>query len=125
LAHKLPEELEKALLNLPAAEKERLIFTTMREEQFQGPFPHPRHAAEYEKICPGFLARSLAMAEKAQTANIEIAGQKLENERLAIANKHLEIEAQIQHDKQDSEDTKRGQYLGFSVLTALIAAAVF
>lgn len=31
----------------------------------------------------------------------------------------------MQHDKQDSEDTKRGQYSGFSVLAALIAAAVF
>ncbi|KAA6406101.1 hypothetical protein DPQ22_01305 [Candidatus Tokpelaia sp.] len=57
MAYKLPEEFEKALLNLPEAEKEQLIVATMRAEQFQGPFPHPQRAAEYEKICPGFFAR--------------------------------------------------------------------
>ncbi|KAA6205427.1 MAG: hypothetical protein DU429_07135 [Candidatus Tokpelaia sp.] len=55
MAYKLPEEFEKALLNLPEAEKEQLIVATMR------------------------------------AANIEIVGQKLENERLAIVHKILRL----------------------------------
>jgi uncharacterized membrane protein len=31
--------------------------------------PHPRHLAEYEKICPGLADRMVAMAEKAQEKN--------------------------------------------------------
>jgi len=42
----------------------------MHSERFQGSVPHPKHAEAYEKLCPGFLERSLTMAEKAQAANI-------------------------------------------------------
>lgn len=119
-------EIQEALSKLP--EGKRIALTMRKEvygEQFQGPFPHPEHAERYEAICRGFLERCLTLAETAQAANITIAGRKLDNEQQWIAGKNLQIEAQIKRDRQDSDDTKRGQYLGFLVLAALIAAAVF
>jgi len=96
--------------------KEKLTAFAVRGELFQGPFPHPDHAAKYEALCPGFLERSLAMAERAQEANADDNRRKLENER-------LKIEAKAQRDKEDSQDTKRGQYLGFIALMILTVTA--
>jgi len=95
----------------------------IHSEAFQGPVPHPKHAEAYENICPGFLERSLAIAEKAQTANIENSRLALENERLEQINIGKNIDRQAARDRLDSRDTARGQYLGFAALIVLVAAA--
>lgn len=41
-------------------------FEIRQESYFSGPFPRPDHAEQYEKICPGFMDRSLQLAEKEQ-----------------------------------------------------------
>lgn len=88
-----------------------------RTESYCGPLPHPKHLAEYRKDCPDVLERSLVMAERGQIAEIENSRQRLENERRTI-------EAEFEKNHLDSQDTKRGQYLGFLAFIFLIAAAV-
>ncbi len=54
----------------PLETKAQLVTTMV---SMTGPLPPPAIAREYEEICPGFVDRSLRMAEKAQDAAIEAA----------------------------------------------------
>ncbi len=70
-------------------------------ERYEGPLPHPRHLAEYEKIHPGSADRILAMAEKALERN-----ETREDNLIA----------------REYDDRARGMYLGFGALFLLVAS---
>jgi uncharacterized membrane protein len=61
----LATNLEK----LPPQDRQTVI--TMVAGMMTGPLPPPAVAAQYEKLCPGFVDRSLKMAEIAQQAEID------------------------------------------------------
>jgi len=58
---------------LPLEIKAQVIREVTTTVSMTGPLPPPDIAREYEEICPGFVDRSLQMAEKAQEAAIEAA----------------------------------------------------
>lgn len=53
-------------------------FSIERTEIFSGPIPSPVSCKGYEEILPGFTSRALAIAEKAQDADIA-AGKRSDN----------------------------------------------
>jgi len=123
---KQPAEIRDILADIPEESRQKLVAVLQaKSEVFQGPFPHPKHVAKYEELCPNFLERSLTMAEKAQAANIESRHLQLENARLALENEQQKIQMQKHHDILDSQDTRRAQYLGFIALVVLAAIAAF
>lgn len=75
----------------------------LRGALWQGPFPPPAAMEHYERILPGFFERTLSMAERAQSAEIEQARLALEYAR---------------------KDMRRGQLLGFVIAIGAILAAL-
>lgn len=71
----LKEKLEEAISSVigqgQRAQVVERVTQVVAAEIFTGPVPHPRHLAEYEKICHGLADRMVAMAEKAQQKNEE------------------------------------------------------
>lgn len=59
------------LQGLPPQNIEWVIEEVTTMVSMSGPLPPPSIAREYEQICPGYVDRSLAMAEKEQDAAIE------------------------------------------------------
>lgn len=73
-----------------------------RQEQFQGPIPHPNHLKQYEEICPGAADRLIKMAEAQQQA---------------------EIDALALDQANEADDRKRGLRFGFAAFSILVLAA--
>lgn len=74
IRNQLESRLGSDLEALPLERKAQLVREVTTMVAMSGPLPPPAIAREYEEICPGFVDRSLRMAEKAQDASIE-AGQ--------------------------------------------------
>jgi hypothetical protein len=66
----LPRAVESTLApnlqKLPAKERRHVIEEVTTMVAMSGPLPPPDIARQYEEMCPGFVDRSLKMAEKAQ-----------------------------------------------------------
>jgi uncharacterized membrane protein len=78
LKEKLGEAISSVIGQGQSAQIVELVTQVVAEETFTGPVPHPRHLAEYEKICPGLADRMMAMAEKAQEKQEERKSRELE-----------------------------------------------
>jgi len=59
------------LQKLPPRERQTVIEEVTTMVAMSGPLPPPDIARQYEEICPGFVDRSLKMAEMAQQAEID------------------------------------------------------
>lgn len=97
----LSPELNEAIGTL-RPEQRNMIIRAIRQESFSGPLPHPELMSKYEQIQPGFAERIISMAEHQQDHRIDC-------ERKII-------------DGSMSE-TRRGQWLGFSVALLFLGAA--
>jgi len=71
IRNQLERSLGQDLEALPLERKAQLVREVTTMVSMSGPLPPPAIAREYEEICPGFVDRSLRMAEKAQDASIE------------------------------------------------------
>ena len=61
---------ELELGGVPLERKSGIIREVTTMVSMSGPLPPPAIARQYEELCPGFVDRSLRMAEKAQDASI-------------------------------------------------------
>lgn len=59
------------LKGLPKQNMDLVIEEVTMMVSMSGPLPPPAIAREFEQLCPGYVDRSLALAEKAQAASIE------------------------------------------------------
>jgi uncharacterized membrane protein len=73
------------------------------QQSWQGPYPPPDAVERYEKIQPGVFDRIVSMAERMEAAQIEQSAAAL---------------------KYQHEDSRRGQWLGFSVAAGAVVGAV-
>ena len=73
IRNQLERSLGQDLEALPIERKAQLVREVTTMVSMSGPLPPPAIAREYEEICPGFVDRSLRMAEKAQDASIAAA----------------------------------------------------
>ena len=71
IRNQLESRLGSDLEALPLERKAQLVREVTTMVAMSGPLPPPAIAREYEEICPGFVDRSLRMAEKAQDAAID------------------------------------------------------
>lgn len=103
----LAEEVERQIGPLVQAnirkEVVQRVVMMVQEEAYRGPIPHPRHMAEYERICPGAADRLISIAEDVARFNMAEASKQ---------------------QSADNADVKLGMILGFSALIAMIASAV-
>jgi uncharacterized membrane protein len=79
-------KLAPNLQRLPPQDRQHVIEeVTMMMVSMAGPLPPPVIARQYEEMCPGFVDRSLKMAETAQRAEIDASAderQKNQNYRI-------------------------------------------
>jgi uncharacterized membrane protein len=87
------------------------ISSILVSEKFSGPIAHPRHLAEYEKVCPGAADRIIAMAEAEMASRME------------AARAHTQLLQQDQADERD--DRRRGMQFGLATIGGLIFGALF
>ena len=97
------DKLKGILDKLPEL-PERVRVSVAEAMSFVGPLPPPTMYREYENVHAGSAERILAMAEKEQ------------NHRIAWENEALNASGQ---------ETKRGQWLGFTIAAGCIGAATF
>ena len=95
--------------------------TAFRSESYQGPVPHPDHAAAYEKLVPGSAGRFLAMAEKEQDHRhaITVKGQDAEIE---VVLKEQELRGEM--DRNAFAALKRGQLFGLFAIAGGLGTAI-
>lgn len=79
------------------------VVTLVRGESFRGPLPHPRHFAEYERVCPGMADRLTAMAE------------------LALSRNEDRRDKYLQH---EIDDRRLGMVLGFGALVLVLGTGI-
>lgn len=107
-------DLERAIGPLIAGGQREIILERLTSlvvsERFSGPIAHPRHLAEYERICPGAAERIIAMAEREQQSSRDI----------IAANINLANKAQT----DESSDKKLGMYLGFAAFVIMMGCAL-
>jgi uncharacterized membrane protein len=73
------------LQKLPPQERQHVIQEVTMMVGMAGPVPPPAIARQFEEMCPGFVDRSLKMAETAQRAEIDASAderQKNQNYRI-------------------------------------------
>lgn len=90
----------------PVAEK----VTAVAASSFRGPIPPPDALARYERICPGFAERIIALAEREAENR-----QRLERDSMRIAENDA-VAARL--------ETKHGQNLAFWITIVAFLAAV-
>ncbi len=98
-------EVASVLKNLEPEQRqviEQSINAILQQETFSGPIPHPRLLQGYEDIQSGFAERIVRMAEQQQEHRIRCE-QKM-------------IDGSI-------SESKRGQWLGFSIAVLFLAVA--
>lgn len=104
---RMADEIAKRISSLvPPAQRAQVtaqVVSVVREENFSGPVPHPKHIREYEIAVPGSGDRLIAMAESEQSHI-----QRCQAEALA----------------GDIADTREGRRLGFAALALLIIGAI-
>ena len=93
---------------------------------WRGPLPPPTELERIEQTIPGGADRLLRMAEQ----ELEVAEQELQmaGRQLEMAGRELEVtgqELQLAQKEQTLrfEDSRRGQYLGFSLAAGTVTAA--
>ena len=77
--------LAPSLQKLPPQDRQHVIQEVTMMVGMSGPLPPPAIARQYEELCPGFIDRSLKIAETAQQAEIDAASderQKNQNYRM-------------------------------------------
>jgi uncharacterized membrane protein len=86
---------------------------------WRGPLPPPTELERIERTIPGGAERLLRMAEQ----ELEVAEQELEvaGRELQMAGQELQMAQQEQTHR--FEDSRRGQYLGFSLAAGTVTAA--
>lgn len=82
-------------------EVSEVVHESFIAEQFQGPIPPPSVLRGYEEISPGFAKRIIAMAES-ETKHRQAMERKV-------------LDAEIQGQTFEAQDTKRGQYCGLVI----------
>ena len=94
----------------PKSASQQLVSRTVAAH-FSGPMPPPDLLGRYEEICPGSADRMLRMAE-------DEAGhrRKIEN---AI------VDAQIQNNRHQFSESRRGQLCALTITIAAIVAGVY
>jgi uncharacterized membrane protein len=110
--------------------------TSIVSAHWSGPLPPPAELEQIDRIIPGGADRLLRMAETKLEKELDLAETKLEKElkeldmaekQLGMAEKKMEKELDMAEKERPHrvEDTKRGQYLGWSLaMGAVITAAV-
>jgi uncharacterized membrane protein len=107
-------DLERAIGPLLAGGQREIILERLTSlvvsEKFSGPIAHPKHLAEYERICPGAAERIIAMAEREQRSSMDIIAANI-----AIANKSQ---------ADDATDKRFGMQLGFAAFVIMMGCAL-
>ena len=67
---------QKAEKLLPHLVKQSVTHFRVEHREWEGPLPPPDMAETYERLQPGFTDRSLAIAEKAQDAEIKMIARR-------------------------------------------------
>jgi uncharacterized membrane protein len=93
---------------------------------WRGPLPPPTELEKIEQTIPGGADRLLRMAEReleVAEQNLKLAGQELEvaGQELQMAGQELQMAQKEQTHR--FEDSRRGQYLGFSLAAGTVIAA--
>lgn len=70
------DTLAPNLQKLPPRDRQHVIQEVTMMVSMSGPLPPPAIARQFEEMCPGFVDRSLAIAERAQQAEIEAAADE-------------------------------------------------
>ena len=92
--------------------------TSIVSAHWSGPLPPPAELEQIDRIIPGGADRLLRMAETKLEKELDLAETKLEKELKELDMAEKERPHRV-------EDTKRGQYLGWSLaMGAVITAAV-
>lgn len=99
--------------NIEADDKKRVI-AYIREEEFQGPLPHPRILKEYDEIVPGFAQQIIDMTQCEQRHRHEM------EERLVESEVSINI-CQINVIEMSIKLKSRLQFFGFIMTILLIA----
>lgn len=103
----MQQEIAKRIGSLVGKEQKGQIIaqmTSLYEESFSGPIPHPQHLAEYDNILPGSADRILTMAEENLSHNQTCQKSALD---------------------ADIMDMRHSRRYGFGALVLLLGCAIF